>query len=156
MGDALRERDPEAVRLTVAHALLLREGLPEPVKEGREESEGDTLGDALTELHSDSLGLAVLLGLWEALRLPLWLPLEEDDKEGLPVTLTLMAMFVPECAKEALAAAELVLDTVVERDGVPVLAILSDGEVVEDVEKERHSLALLLWDAEGLFVVLAE
>ena len=62
MGDALRERDPEAVRLTVAHALLLREGLPEPVKEGREESEGDTLGDALTELHSDSLGLAVLLG----------------------------------------------------------------------------------------------
>ena len=156
LGDVLRERDPVAVLQAVADTLLLRVGLLEPDGEAREESEGDGLGDALAESQWDKLGLAVLLVLWEALGLPLKLPLDEAEADGLCVTLTLTSIFVPEGTTEAEAAAELVFDRVGVRVPVPVFALLSEGEEVDDVEMEAHLLALEESELEGLALALAE
>jgi hypothetical protein len=156
LGDVLRERDPVAVLQAVADTLLLRVGLLEPDGEAREESEGDGLGDALAESQWDALGLAVLLVLWEALGVAPMLPLDEAEAEGLCVTLALTSMFVPEGTTEAEAAAELVFDRVGVRVPVPVFALLSEGEEVDDVEMEAQLLALEESELEGLAVALAE
>jgi hypothetical protein len=156
VGEVLREREPVAVLHAVADTLLLRVGLPEPVYVGREESEGEMLDEALSEPQLEALGLSVALALWESLLLPLSLPLEEAEAEGLCVTLKLTTTFVPECTGDAVATAEPVFDTVMERVLVPVPPLFSEGDEVGDVLCEGHALVLGESEKEALPLELEE
>lgn len=89
VGEELRDREPVVVPRTVADTLLLRVGPPDADGVGREESEGEKLGEPLFEEQSDTLGLKDELALWEALGLALSLPLVETEAEGLCEVLAL-------------------------------------------------------------------